>query len=281
MRTGCAAVLLLAAALAAAPAEARRRKGKAPPAHGEQAAQRCPARCENGPLFAEAPEPDAIDAEVLGLCPTRAGGRVEPEDVRAFFEKHLDDQRLLGAVREAAPWANHDSGRAGWLAGIWSGPARRNAFTHLLCGDDWEKDEPGGVHLEARFAQLEREGKICYRGPAGGGPAHDGQPCAGGVCLVRYRGLRGFSCGEKERGGFAQGLDALDLLAAGTRAYVACCMGGSLGDRLGQDDRKRLRNGGRYAGPRGITFQSWCGERNGRFGIASFYPAPGTADCGP
>ena len=61
----------------------------------------------------------------------------------------------------------------------------------------------------------------------------------------------------------------LDLLTAGTRAFAACCMG------------RETRDRGLYAGPRGVTFQIWCGERNGRFGIATFYPSAGPPDCGP
>ena len=261
----------LLAALAATPASARRIPvaPKLAPKPAERPAGTCAATCGLKPLFADTKEPAPIDAEVLGLCPTKAGDRIEPDDARAFFKKHLDDPRLSAAVREVAPHAPKDSARADWLAEIWTGPARRNAFTHVLCGDDWDREKLGGLHLEARFAQLEREGKICYGGPAHGGPAHDGQPCANGQCLIRFTGLRGFSCGVKDTGGFLQDFDALDLLTAGTRAFASCCM------------RRDKRDGGLYAGPRGVTFQVWCGERNGRFGIASFYPSAGPPDCGP
>ena len=270
---GAAALLatgLVAAALLALPASAKRIKAVPAPKPAAGPAASCAATCPNQPLYADPKEPAAIDAEVLGLCPTKAGDRIEPDDARAFFKKHLVDPRLAAALREAAPHAPNDSARATWLAEIWTGPARRNAFTNVLCGDDWDREKPGGLHLEARYAQLEREGKICYGGPAHGGPAHDGQPCVSGQCMIRFGGLRGFSCGVMaETGGFLQEFDALDLLTAGTRAFAACCM------------RREKRDRGLYAGPRGVTFQIWCGERNGRFGIAGFYPSAGPPDCGP
>ena len=208
---------------------------------------------------------------MLKLCPARAGERVEPDAIRDFFARHLDDQRLVQAVASVAPFAKSKADRAAWLAGIWSGPARRNAFTHVLCGDDLDRDKFGGLHLEARYAQLESEGKICY-----GGPARGGEPCSGGQCTIRFRGVSGFSCAVKDVGGFAQGLDALDLLIAGTRAYQSCCMGG--GPAV-LDQAGRVRDGGKYKGPKGITFQIWCGERNGAPGIATFYPVDGAPDC--
>ncbi len=253
--------LLLIVALLPLPALARH--------HGHRQPRSCAASCTAKPLYAAPKEPDAIDQEVLQLCPAAAGDRVEPDVIREFFARHLDDQRLIQAVSSAAPFAKSKPDRAAWLAGIWSGPARRNAFTHVLCGDDLDREKLGGLHLEARYAQLEHEGKICY-----GGPARGGQPCSGGQCLITFRGVQGFSCAVKDMGGFAQGLDALDLLIEGTRAYQACCMNGTTVDAAG-----RLRDGGKYAGTRGLTFQIWCGERNGAPGIATFYPVPGPADC--
>ena len=176
------------------------------------------------------------------------------------------------AVASVAPFAKGRAERAAWLAGIWSGPAQRNAFTHVLCGDDLDRDKLGGLHLEARYAQLEREGKLCY-----GGPARGAAPCSGGQCTITFRGVQGFSCAVKDVGGFAQGLDALDLLIAGTRAYQACCMGGA---PAAVDQAGRLREGGKFAGPRGLTFQIWCGERNGSPGIATFYPTDAAPTCG-
>lgn len=256
--------LLLLAALLPLPAQARHR------GHGRRP-QACAATCEAKPLFGSPKAPDAVDAEVLKLCPARAGERVEPDAIRDFFARHLDDQRLAQAVASVAPFAKSKAERAAWLAGIWSGPAPRNAFTHVLCGDDLDRDKLGGLHLEARYAQLEREGKLCYGGPARGGAA-----CSGGQCTITFRGVQGFSCAVKDVGGFAQGLDALDLLIAGTRAYQACCMGGA---PAAVDQAGRLREGGKYAGPRGLTFQIWCGERNGSPGIATFYPVDGAPDC--
>lgn len=58
-------------------------------------------------------------------------------------------RRRAGWNRE--PFAKDKPARAAFLASIWSGPARRNAFTHVLCGDDWDTDELGGLHLEARY----------------------------------------------------------------------------------------------------------------------------------
>lgn len=266
-----AAAALLACALAL-PAEARRSKK---PRQGEAPA--CAATCPNPPLFKDAAAPTAADAEVLSLCPDRPGGKVETEAVRDFLRKHVGDPRLAQALREVAPWVRRDGEKADWLASIWTGPARRNAFTHVLCGDDWDKPEIGGLHLEARYRQLERAGKVCYGGPADGGPAHDGEACSGGQCLVRFQGTKGFSCAKKPVGGFAQGLDAIDLIALGARAYVACCMGGA----PQEEGQARLREGGRYRAAGGRVFQIWCGARNGRPGIATFYPASGKASCGP
>jgi hypothetical protein len=227
----------------------------------------CPASCTSGKrLFPEGKAPDAVDAEVLKLCPADPSKSVEPAAIRAFFEKHLDDGRLAQAVASAAPFAKTKAEKAKWLTNAWSGPARRNAFTHVLCGDDWDKPKLGGLHLESRYAQLEDEGKLCFTSG----------DCDKGQCVIRYRGVQGFSCGTKAVGGFAQGLDALDLLAAGTRAYLGCCMGGAPAT---SDEAGRLRDGGRYAGPNGITFQIWCGARNGQPGIATFYPIDGTANC--
>jgi len=158
--------------------------------------------------------------------------------------------------------------REEWLASIWSGPAKRNAFTHVLCGDEWDREALGGLHLESRYAQLEREGKVCYDGSA----RTFGDACSGGQCLIRYRGVKGFSCGVKETGGFVQGFDALDMLAAGTRAFLTCCLG-----RRGAI----IRESARYKGPRGVTFQIACGDRNGIPGIVTFYPIDDTPDCGP
>ena len=263
MRAMRRAALALALVLSL-PADARshRRNGRT----GEAA---CASTCGQPPLFDSARPLRSVDAEVLKLCPVPPASRVEPDDVRAFFAAHLADQRLVQAVSAVAPFAKDKTARAAFLASIWSGPARRNAFTHVLCGDDWDTDKLGGLHLEARYLQLEAEGKICYDGPARSGPA-----CNGRQCVIRYRGVAGFSCGRKQTGGFAQGLDAIDLLSAGTRGYGACCMGGAPATPGAQ-----LRDGGRYAGPRGITFQIWCGERNGAPGIASFYPTEGAPNC--
>ena len=229
----------------------------------------CASSCEKPPLVDSSPVAHPVDADVLKLCPAPPASRVEPGDVLDFFSAHLADQRLVQAVSAVAPFAKDKPARAAFLASIWSGPARRNAFTHVLCGDDWDTDKLGGLHLEARYLQLQAEKKICYDGPARSGPACDGRQC-----VIRYHGVAGFSCGSKQTGGFAQGLDALDLLAAGTRAYDACCMGGAPAAPVAQ-----LRDGGRYAGPRGITFQIWCGERNGTPGIATFYPIEGAPNC--
>lgn len=274
--------------LSAGAAHAASHRG-APGRAARPPARTCPARCANPPLFATKKPPPltAVDAEVLKLCPVRAGDRVEPTEVRAFFDAHLSsgaasDQRLLDAVAAAAPWARTASSRAGFLAQIWSGPARRNAFTRVLCGDDFDTDEPGGLHLEARYLDLERKGRLCYAGPAHGGPLHDGKPCANGLCLIAWRGTRGFSCGAQVSGGFIEGQDAIDLLAAGTRAWSACCTGGASGQaRAPNGSGARLRDGGLYGGPEGPVFQIWCGERNGRPGIAMFSPAHATPDCGP
>lgn len=255
--------LLVLILLATLPAAARSHR------HRQRGGETCAATCSQKPLFSPSKLLHAVDGEVLELCPAPPQTRIEPEAVRSFFAAHLRDARLAQAVATVAPFATDTTARASFLASIWSGPARRNAFTHVLCGDDWDKDKLGGLHLEDRYRELEAEGKLCYDGPARSGPACDGRQC-----VIRYHGVANFSCGRKDTGGFAQGLDAIDLLAAGTRAYGACCMGGGPA-RPGA----RLREGGRYAGPRGVTFQIWCGERNGAPGIATFYPVEGAPDC--
>lgn len=45
------------------------------------------------------------------------------------------------------------------------------------------------------------------------------------------------------------------------------------------DQAGRLRDGGKSAGPKRLTFPIWCGERNGAPGIATFYPIEGAPDC--
>lgn len=218
----------------------------------------CPAGCSGEKLYPQGLAPDAVDKDALALCPAPPSTRVDPKDVEAFFGRHLDDARLKAAL----PPVLEKHEQAAWLASIWSGPSRRNAFTHVLCGDDWDRANIGGLHLESRYAQLESEGKVCY----------DGGSCRKGRCDIAYRGAKGFSCAVKEEGGFVQGLDAIDVLAAGSRAYLACCLG-----RSGAIVREKAY----YRGPHDQTFLLVCGDRNGQQGIVTFYPVDDSPDCGP
>ena len=222
----------------------------------------CPEKCGGERLYPQGKPPNAVDAEVLALCPA-PGGAVSPQKAEVFFAKHVDDPKLAQAMPEGLVGKH----REGWLASIWTGPGDKNAFTHVLCGDDWDTGKLGGLHLEARYAQLESQGKVCYDGSG-----RMGQPCPDGNCKIEYRGAKGWSCAVKTVGGFVQGMDALDMLATGTRAYLTCCLG--KGGAI-------VREGGHYKNKRGQVFQIWCGDRNGSPGIASVYPTDDDGDCGP
>jgi hypothetical protein len=238
--------------------------GASSPTRGAPSSQgQCLTRCESAPLFREPPELGPTDREVLQICPARPDASVSRGDVERFFRAHLDDPRLQRALSRAGRSGNREENVA-WLTGLWVGTGPRNAFTHVFCGDDWTRGKIGGLHWLPRYAQLEQEGKVCYRGPAHGGAA-----LQNGQYTFRFVGVAPWSCAVKQVGGFTEDHDAVTLVALGTRAFVRCCP---------RDGRNAV---GVYAAPDlgGQRFKIACGTRNGTYGIATFYPVDERATC--
>jgi len=224
----------------------------------------CPTRCDSPPLFQGMPALTAPDREVLGICPARPDASVSRGDVERFFRAHVDDPRIQRALSRAGRSGNREEA-VGWLTRLWVGTGPRNAFTHVFCGDDWTRSSIGGLHWLPRYAQLEQEGKVCYRRPA-----HGGSALKGGQYTFRFVGVSPWSCAVKQVGGFTVDHDPVALVALGTRAFVRCCP---------RDGRSSVGvYGASDLGPR--TFKIVCGTRNGTYGIATFYPVDEPATCG-
>ena len=225
----------------------------------------CATTCDSAPLFAKPPPLSAMDREVLDLCPARPDVSVSEGDVRRFVSRHYDDPRLQRALsvagRPGARQANID-----WLTGLWVSTGPRNAFTHVFCGDDWQRGPIGGLHFLPRYAQLEAEGRLCYQGPVRGAAALKGD-----AYLIRFKGVAPWSCGEKRVGGFSRAPDAVGLMSIGTRAFARCCARGGA-----------KKEGGVYSAPDlgGTNWRIWCGTRNGTYGIATLHPTDDKATCG-
>ncbi|MCY1045784.1 hypothetical protein OV208_31010 [Corallococcus sp. bb12-1] len=235
-----------------------------PPAKG--VAPACETTCENAPLFAKAPAPSALDREVLDLCPARPDASVSAGDVQRFFAKHYDDARVQRALSAAGrPGTGSRQANLEWLTSLWVSTGPRNAFTHVFCGDDWERGPIGGLHFLPRYAQLEAEGRLCYQGPGKGEEAVRGEQY-----LIRFRGNAPWSCGVKRLGGFSTTQDAVSIAAIGTRAFAHCCARGGA-----------KKEGGVYSAPDigGGNWRIWCGTRNGTYGIATLHPTDDAATC--
>jgi len=226
---------------------------------------KCATACEVEGLFARSPpQLTATDREVLQMCPARPDASVSRGDVQRFFQAHLDDPRVQKALSAAGRPGDREAA-VEWLTSLWVGSGPRNAFTHVFCGDDWTRSSIGGLHWLPRYAQLEQEGKVCYRGPAHGGSALNG-----GQYTFRFVGVSPWSCAVKQVGGFTVDHDPVALVALGTRAFVHCCP---------RDGRSSVGvYGASDLGPQ--TFKIACGTRNGTYGIATFYPVDEPATCG-
>ncbi|NOK09234.1 hypothetical protein [Corallococcus exercitus] len=224
----------------------------------------CASTCEQPPLFAKAPALSALDREVLDLCPARPDASVSAGDVQRFFAKHYDDARVQRALSAAGRPGSRQA-NIEWLTGLWVSTGPRNAFTHVFCGDDWQRGPIGGLHFLPRYAQLEAEGKVCYQGPARGEDAVQGEQY-----LIRFKGLAPWSCGVKRMGGFSTSQDAVSIAAIGTRAFARCCARGGA-----------KKEGGVYSAPDigGGNWRIWCGTRNGTYGIATLHPTEEAATC--
>ncbi len=225
----------------------------------------CATTCETKPLFDKLPSLSPMDREVLALCPARPDVSVSAGDVQRFLSRNYNDPRIQSALSIAGrPGARQ--GNLEWLTGLWVSTGPRNAFTHVFCGDDWERGPIGGLHFLPRYAQLESEGKLCYGGPARGGRAQQGDQY-----LIKFRGVAPWSCGEKKLGGFSRSPDAVGLVAIGTRAFARCCARGGA-----------KKEGGVYSAPDlgGTNWRIWCGTRNGTYGIATLYPTDEQSTCG-
>jgi hypothetical protein len=223
----------------------------------------CATRCDVVPLFPHMPELSPVDREVLQMCPARPDASVARGDVERFFRAHIDDPRLQRALSAAGRSGNRDENIA-WLADLWVGTGPRNAFTHVFCGDDWQRPSIGGLHWLPRYVQLEQEKKVCYAGPVRrGGPVRDGE------YLFKFTGVLPWSCGTKAVGGFTEDHDPVTLVALGTRAFVRCC---ARNGRSGVGVYAARDLGGQH-------FRIACGTRNGTYGIATFYPVDDTVTC--
>ncbi|RKG76600.1 hypothetical protein D7W79_17360 [Corallococcus exercitus] len=231
-------------------------------APGEGAA--CASTCDQSPLFAKAPALSALDREVLDLCPARPDASVSAGDVQRFFAKHYDDARVQRALSAAGRPGSRQA-NIEWLTSLWVSTGPRNAFTHVFCGDDWQRGPIGGLHFLPRYAQLEAEGKVCYQGAAKGEEAVRGEQY-----LIRFKGLAPWSCGVKRMGGFSTSQDAVSIAAIGTRAFARCCARGGA-----------KKEGGVYSAPDigGGNWRIWCGTRNGTYGIATLHPTEEAATC--
>ncbi|MFP2932238.1 hypothetical protein ACLESO_45190, partial [Pyxidicoccus sp. 3LG] len=225
----------------------------------------CSTTCETKPLFGKLPALSPMDREVLDLCPARPDVSVSAGDVQRFFSKHYNDARIQTALSIAGRPGSRQ-GNLEWLTGLWVSTGPRNAFTHVFCGDDWQRGPIGGLHFLPRYAQLEAEGKLCYGGPARGGSAQKGDQY-----LIKFRGVAPWSCGEKKIGGFSRSPDAVGLAAIGTRAFARCCARGGA-----------KKEGGVYSASDlgGTNWRIWCGTRNGTYGIATLHPTDEKATCG-
>ncbi|RKG86941.1 hypothetical protein D7W82_15065 [Corallococcus sp. CA049B] len=231
-------------------------------APGDAAA--CASTCDQPPLFAKAPALSAMDREVLDLCPARPDASVSAGDVQRFFAKHYDDARMQRALSAAGRPGSRQA-NIEWLTSLWVSTGPRNAFTHVFCGDDWQRGPIGGLHFLPRYAQLEAEGKVCYQGPVRGEDAVRGEQY-----LIRFKGLSPWSCGVKRTGGFSTSQDAVSIAAIGTRAFARCCARGGA-----------KKEGGVYSAPDvgGGNWRIWCGTRNGTYGIATLHPTDEAATC--
>jgi hypothetical protein len=228
----------------------------------------CATTCSNPRLFSKAPELSAVDREILALCPARPDVAVSAGDVQRFFSSHYDDariQRALAAAGRSRTGSSAKQSNIEWLTSLWVSTGPRNAFTHVFCGDDWLKGPIGGLHYQARYAQLEAEGKLCYDGPVRSNKAIQGDQY-----LISFHGVAPWSCGEKKVGGFSRSQDAVSIAAIGTRAFVRCCA---------RDGAKK--EGGVYSAPDlgGTSWQIFCGTRNGTYGIATLYPTNDRPTC--
>lgn len=225
----------------------------------------CATTCDTKPLFGKAPAMTPLDREVLDMCPARPDVSVSAGDVQRFFSRHYDDPRIQRALSIAGRPGSRQ-GNLEWLTGLWVSTGPRNAFTHVFCGDDWERGPIGGLHFLPRYAQLEAEGKLCYGGPVRGGSAQQGD-----AYLIKYRGVAPWSCGEKKVGGFSRASDAVGMVAIGTRAFARCCARGGA-----------KKEGGVYSAPDlgGTAWRIWCGTRNGTYGIATLHPTDEQPTCG-
>lgn len=248
--------------LSPAPATSPREAPRPQPVLG--GASGCASTCAHAPLFGEPVQLTPLDREVLAMCPAHPDASVSEGDVRRFFAAHLSDARIQTALSQ--------SGRSGareenldWLTHLFVGAGPKNAFTHIFCGDDWGKDKLGGLHFLPRYAQLEREGKLCYGGPV------KGSAIAGAQYLIRYQGVAPWSCGTKHVGGFPVDHDAIALVATAIRAFTQCC------GRTGRSGQGGVFHASDLGGP---AWRIWCGERNGSFGIDSMYPTDERPTCG-
>jgi hypothetical protein len=225
----------------------------------------CATTCDSKPLFGKLPRLTAQDREVLDMCPARPDVSVSAGDVQRFFSRHLDDPRIQTAL-SAAGRPGSRQGNLEWLTSLWVSTGPRNAFTHVFCGDDWQRGPIGGLHFLPRYAQLEAEGKLCYEGPARGG-----SELKGDQYVIKFRGVAPWSCGEKKLGGFSRSPDAVGMVAIGTRAFARCCARGGA-----------KKEGGVYSAPDlgGTNWRIWCGTRNGTYGIATLHPTDEKATCG-
>lgn len=228
----------------------------------------CATTCGKPPLFSKPPTLSAVDREILALCPARPDVSVNAGDVQRFFSNHYDDPRIQKALTMAGRSRSGSGAKQAnleWLTSLWVSTGPRNAFTHVFCGDDWLRGPIGGLHYEARYVQLESEGKLCYDGPA-----HGGNAISGDQYLITFHGVAPWSCGVKKIGGFSRTQDAVSIAALGTRAFVRCCA---------RDGGKK--EGGVYSAPKlgDTSWQIFCGTRNGTYGIATFYPTTDRPTC--
>ena len=199
--------------------------------------------CTHVPLFTTPPVATAEDEALLALCPDASNVEVPSERVASFLQQHDEALRRRGASAETA-------------AATW-----REGFTHVFCGNNWSGPKIGGLHFAPRYAQLERQGRVCYQGPFQGD-----SPRVLHEDLVKFRGVAPWSCAEKPIGGFPHSHDGLDQLAIGVRAATACCREGKAGGVFGAAD----------LGPGG--WQVFCHANTAV--IETLYPVTAPVDCG-
>jgi hypothetical protein len=242
-------------------------QAQAIPAVAQQASG-CATTCGKRPLFPKSPALSAVDREILAVCPARPDVSVSAGDVQRFFATHYDDPRIQKALAVAGRSRSGSGAKQAnleWLTSLWVSTGPRNAFTHIFCGDDWFRGPIGGLHYQARYAQLEAEGKLCYDGPVRGSTA-----LRGDQYLITFHGVAPWSCGVKQIGGFSRTQDAVSVAALATRAFARCCA---------RDGGKK--EGGVYSAPElgGTAWQIFCNTRNGTYGIATFYPTEDKPTC--